>query len=56
MPQKHDLGWKKRNQVTTSRPEAVNAYELARKLVDAGKAPAVILGPLKAYTNNRGNT
>lgn len=54
MPQKHDIGWKKRNTETLTRPEPINAFTLARKLVDSGKAPAVILGPMKAY-NNRGN-
>lgn len=51
MPQKHDIGWKKRNRDVPSRPKSVDAYSLARKLVNAGLAPAVILGPMKAYYN-----
>jgi hypothetical protein len=49
MPQKHDNGWKKRNRDTPARATAIDAYSLARKLVDKDLAPAVILGPMKAY-------
>lgn len=53
MPQRHDIGWKKRNRDIPSRPKSIDTYPLARKLVETGLAPAVILGPMRAYYSNK---
>lgn len=43
MTQKHDIGWKKRNQPAASSPAKINGTRLATDLVKRGLATSLIL-------------